>query len=71
LLQSWDGHFRNINASSWLLSAEGFFYFIFPFVSFLDMAPQGGKAFGLFVLFGACSLLTPVLVTLRYPTVVR
>lgn len=68
LLQSWDGHFRNINAPSWSLSAEAFFYLIFPFVSFWIWRRKGVKAFGLLVFFWACALLIPLLVTLRYPT---
>lgn len=67
LLQSWDAHLRNINAPSWSLSAEAFFYFLFPFVSFWIWRRKGFKAFGLIALFWMCALLAPLLVTLRHP----
>jgi peptidoglycan/LPS O-acetylase OafA/YrhL len=67
LLQSWNGHFRDINAPSWSLSAEAFFYFVFPFVSFWIWRRKGFKAFGLFLLFWGCALFTPLLVTMRNP----
>jgi peptidoglycan/LPS O-acetylase OafA/YrhL len=67
LLQSWNGYFRNINGPSWSLSAEAFFYFLFPFVAFWIWRRRGIQAFGLFLLFWACALLTPILVALRHP----
>jgi Predicted acyltransferases len=67
LLQSWDGHFRVINGPSWSLSAEAFFYFGFPFISFWIWRRKGFKALGLFLLFWGCALFTPLLVTMRDP----
>jgi peptidoglycan/LPS O-acetylase OafA/YrhL len=67
LLQSWDIHFRNINAPSWSISAEAIFYLVFPFVSSWIWRKKGLRAFCLFLLFWGCSLFAPILVTARYP----
>ena len=67
LLQSLDGHFRAINGPSWSLSAEAFFYFLFPFISFWIWRKKGIRAFLLFFLFWGCAMFTPLLVTMRNP----
>lgn len=67
LLQSLDGHFRTINGPSWSLSAEAFFYLLFPFVSFWIWRRKGVHAFGLFFFFWGCAMFTPFLVTVLRP----
>lgn len=67
LLQSWDGHFRAINGPSWSLSAEAFFYFLFPFVAFWIWRRKGATALWLCLFLWGCALLAPILVTMRYP----
>src|ERR1700733_8171507 len=63
------GHrFRNILLPSWSLSAEAFFYLVFPFVTFWVWRRKGVKALVLFAFFGGCSLLAPLLVIVSYPT---
>ena len=59
LLQSWYPIFRGINGPSWSISAEAFFYLLFPFVAIWIWRRKGLKAIGLIVLFWACALLTP------------
>jgi peptidoglycan/LPS O-acetylase OafA/YrhL len=71
LLQAWDIHFRNINAPSWSLSAEAFFYLLFPFAALWIWRRKGLHAFGLLLLFWICAMLVPFLVTLRHPELSR
>ena len=67
LLQAWDGHFRSINAPSWSLSAEAFFYTLFPFLAFWVWRWKGRCALAFFFLCWICALAAPLLVTWRYP----
>ncbi len=67
LLQSWTIHFRYLNAPSWSLSSEAFFYLVFPFVAFAIWRRTGAQALMLVLLFWACAMLTPALVMHRNP----
>jgi peptidoglycan/LPS O-acetylase OafA/YrhL len=67
LLQAWDMHFRNINAPSWSLSAEAFFYLLFPFTAVWIWKHKGLKALGLLILFWTCAMLLPIAATARSP----
>jgi peptidoglycan/LPS O-acetylase OafA/YrhL len=62
LLQAWIGRFRYINAPSWSLSAEAFFYVAFPFVAWWIWRRRDVRAFALMTLFWGLSLLVPLLV---------
>lgn len=65
LLQAWDARFRNINAPSWSLSAEAFFYLLFPFTALWIWRCKGIRAATLLAFFWGCAMLTPMLVTHR------
>jgi len=67
LLQSWLTIFSQINGPSWSLSAEAFFYLLFPFVTVWIWRCKRGTAAGLFFLFWVCAMTTPYLVTLHHP----
>jgi len=68
LLQAWNARFRNINAPSWSLSAEAFFYLLFPFTAFWIWRRKGVSAAALLSLFWGSAMLTPILVTHHDPT---
>jgi peptidoglycan/LPS O-acetylase OafA/YrhL len=67
LLQAWDAHFRWLNPVSWSLSAEAFFYLLFPFVSFWIWSRKGAKSVFLFLGLWACAQLVPAIASWRYP----
>ncbi len=67
LLQSWSGLFRGLNAPSWSLSAEAFFYALFPLLAFRIWRHKAGKAILVFVLLWLAAMLVPTLATLRQP----
>ncbi|MHB1022592.1 MAG: acyltransferase family protein [Acidobacteriaceae bacterium] len=67
LLQSLNGHFRSINAPSWSLSAEAFFYLIFPLVAFWIWRRSGLRSALFFFIFWLCAMATPVITTYLHP----
>jgi peptidoglycan/LPS O-acetylase OafA/YrhL len=67
LLQAWDGRFRTLNPPSWSVSAEAFFYLLFPFVGFWVWQWRGRRALALLLAFWALALSGPLLATRLYP----
>lgn len=67
LLQSWLTPFTTINGPSWSLSAEAFFYLLFPFLAVWLWRAKGRKAVGAFLLMWACAAAAPGLVTWQHP----
>ena len=67
LLQAWHGRARTLNAPSWSLSAEAFFYLVFPFVAFWLWRYRGRRAIGFFVGLYVCAMVSPMAVTWRHP----
>ena len=67
LLQSWLTIFTGLNAPSWSLSAEAFFYLLFPLTALWIWRRKRGASVGLFVMFWLCAMATPFIVTLFRP----
>jgi peptidoglycan/LPS O-acetylase OafA/YrhL len=67
LLQSWLTIFQQINGPSWSLSAEAFFYLLFPFVAVWIWRVKRGLSAGLFLFFWICAMIVPFVVTMRRP----
>ncbi len=65
LLQSLSRHFRSLNAPSWSLSAEAFFYLLFPALAFVIWRFKRPKS--LLLALWLCAMLIPFLVTLYHP----
>jgi peptidoglycan/LPS O-acetylase OafA/YrhL len=63
LLQSWLTIFTGLNSPSWSLSAEAFFYLLFPFAALWIWRRKGAASIALFVMFWLCAMSTPSLVT--------
>lgn len=63
LLQSWLPIFTGLNAPSWSLSAEAFFYLLFPFTALWIWRRKGAASVGLFVVCWICAMTTPFVVT--------
>ena len=68
LLQAWwNTHFLGLNGPSWSLSAEAFFYLLFPFVAF-RIWKWSRAAGGLAILYlWGCAMFFPLVVTLLRP----
>ena len=70
-LQAWATRFRLLNAPSWSLSAEAFFYLAFPFLAFWiwrRATTQAPRAFALLALFWGLSLAAPIFLVHHDPT---
>ena len=67
LLQSWSSHFRGLNAPSWSLSAEAFFYFIFPLCALWIWRRSAAGALWWALLLWGLALLVPIAVTIHSP----
>jgi peptidoglycan/LPS O-acetylase OafA/YrhL len=68
LLQAWATRFRFFNAPSRSLSAEAFFYLVFPFVAFWIWRRPGTRAYALLALFWFLSLLVSILLVHHDPS---
>jgi peptidoglycan/LPS O-acetylase OafA/YrhL len=69
LLQAWHGIFRGLNAPSWSLSAEAFFYLLFPFTAFWIWRHKARRAVLAFLALWLCAITAPILVTLWQPAI--
>jgi peptidoglycan/LPS O-acetylase OafA/YrhL len=67
LLQSWSGIFRSLNAPSWSLSAEAFFYLLFPFLASWIWRHKAHRSLLAFIFLWLSAMLAPTLVTLWQP----
>jgi peptidoglycan/LPS O-acetylase OafA/YrhL len=67
LLQAWVARFRDINAPAWSVSAEAFFYLIFPVFALWIWRRRGLSAFALTILFWGLALMVPLYVVHRHP----
>ena len=69
LLQSWLPIFMGLNGPSWSLSAEAFFYLLFPFTALWIWRRKGAASVGLFLMFWLCAMATPFLATQLRPAI--
>ncbi len=67
LLQAWLPIFTGLNAPSWSLSAEAFFYLLFPFTALWIWRRKRGASVALFFVFWLIAMSTPLLVTKLHP----
>ena len=67
LLQAWLARFRVLNTPAWSLSAEAFFYFIFPFVAPRLWRLHRGRALFALVALWLAAMAAPVLITATHP----